>query len=100
MIVEKYLSVPPKISAQSPWNPCMSPYLEKRVFVDVIKLKSLRGGHYPGLLLLALNAIISVLIRGRRGRFQAGEQTQSHRACSNVKIEASIGKMPPQTKEC
>lgn len=48
----------------------------KRVFADMINLRSLRGGHYPGLFLLALNAITSVLTRQRGGRLQAEEKTQ------------------------
>ena len=38
---------------------------EKRDFADVIKLRTLKWGVYPGLSRWALDAITSVLIRGR-----------------------------------
>lgn len=43
-------------------------YMGKRSFVDVIKFRILRWGHYPGLSDWSLNAITCILIRKGRGR--------------------------------
>lgn len=42
-------------------------YMGKRSFVDVIKFRILRWGHYPGLSDWSLNAITCILIRKGRG---------------------------------
>lgn len=69
---------------------------------DVIKLRILRGGVYPGLSREALNAITCILIReGGRGSLGMDTQrTDTHRRGGHVNMEAETGGMWSQAKEC
>lgn len=65
----------------------------ERVFAGVIKLGVSRWGDYPGRSTWALNAITSVLVRGRQSKI-------GHREEGNVTTEAEAGVMVPQAEGC
>lgn len=68
--------------------------LGKRVFANVIKLKSSRWD-YPGLSIeLSLNSMGRVLIRDRKGE-GTGKRGEGH-----VKIKAEVRVLLPQVNEC
>lgn len=56
----------------------------KREFADVIKLRLLRWGDYPGLSEWAINVITSVPFKGGRGRFECRRE-------GDPRTEAKIG---------
>ena len=68
MITVSLMGSPPKICpCPNPWDLWIWPYLEKKIFIDVMKLKILEWDQ-PVLPRWTLDSLSSVLMRNRRGK--------------------------------
>lgn len=84
-----------RLPVSNPWNLWMS--MEKRVFVDVIRLRNLRWADYPGLRRRALNTntITNILTRGEQR--EIWPQMEDRRC--RVTTEGGLREMKPWVAE-
>lgn len=86
--VVKLNNNPQRYLHPNPQNLQMLPYMAKKDFAAVIKLRLLRWRDYPGLSSQVLNVITSVLLRGRfPHREREGHATMRETGTSGVSFE-------------